>query len=463
MSAGTVDASIPAAVASVSAPTSTRYLRVARIRLTIWYVGVLFILLLIAGVSVYLVLAQVRAETIDSDLRTVAAQTADTYAAELEPRGPVYDATGTALVPTITARASRLDSQGAYSGPYPDVFELVLDTQRFVAINPRNVAIGGLPDEGGVSAAQTGRADIRTVHKGGQKYRLLSQLLKQAGEPVGVLQVGESLRPYENEQHDAALVLVAAGVAALALAALGGMIVAGRALRPAQLSWQRQQAFVADASHELRTPLALIRANAEVLLRSPERPVAENRDLVEDIVVEADHMSVLVTDMLVLARLDAGHLPLRREELDAGRLLKEFAARAGRLLDGRDIRIVVRTLPGITVFADRERIVQVLRILVDNAQRYVDAGGTITLRAQRMRGHVRLSVADTGDGIAPEHLERVFERFYRVDQARGRSEGGAGLGLAIARGIVEAHGGRLILESRLGHGTTAIIELPAAY
>jgi signal transduction histidine kinase len=110
--------------------------------------------------------------------------------------------------------------------------------------------------------------------------------------------------------------------------------------------------------------------------------------------------------------------------------------------------------------ADRDRVLQVLRILVDNAQRYTPAGGRITLTARPLDGRALISVTDTGSGIAPEHLPRVFERFYRADTARTRSEGGTGLGLAIARGIAEAHGGRLSLASVVGEGTTATLELP---
>ncbi|HLZ70365.1 MAG TPA: ATP-binding protein [Dehalococcoidia bacterium] len=439
-----------------SLPPAARYLRNARVRLTVWYVGILFVLLVAAGLGSYLVLARVRAEEVDSDLRSVALDLANRAAtlpaAQASGDGPTY-----AGLLGFDGSASSVNT-----GPHSDVFYVVWPVGGVPDVyTPPNLKLKGFPDSASVNAAvASGHADLRTVHKDGQAYRVLSQIVRRNGQPPDIEQVGKSLGPYQNELRDTALVLAGVGIGALALAAMGGMLVAGRALRPAQLSWQRQQEFVADASHELRTPLSLIRADAEVLLRAPTRPVAENRDLVEDIVHEADHLSALVADLLVLARLDAGQLPLHKSEIDAGELLKELGSQTVRLLAGRDIGLLLRRPRRLVVHADRDRIVQVLRILIDNAQRHTPAGGSITLRARRTGGRVQLSVADTGSGIPPEHRERVFERFYRVDAARGRTDGGAGLGLAIARGLVEAHEGRLWLQSERGRGTTVFVELP---
>lgn len=418
------------------APVALSYLQRARVRLTIWYVGVLALLLVAVGVSVYLVLAQVLKHEIDSDVRAVAASIADREAL-------IQDQPPSTL-----------------AGPYPDVFVMLLDQRGYVSF-PEAIPFPQLPDSAGFNAAQTGRPDLRTVIRSGQRIRLYSQLIYQNGKVAGTVQAGKSLRSYERELNALALVLAGGGFAALLLAAGGGMIVAHRALRPVQQSWQRQQAFVADASHELRTPLAIVRADAEVLLRAPDRPVAENRDLVEDIVQEADHLSGLVADMLTLTRLDAGRLPLQREEFDARELLDDVAAQTRRLLDKRELTVAVEAPPALPMLADRERMLQVLRILVDNAQRYTPGGGRIVLGARRFGGRILFSVADTGAGIAHEDLPHVFDRFYRADRSRARSTGGAGLGLAIARGIIEAHAGRLRLNSAIGQGTTVTVDLPA--
>ena len=303
--------------------------------------------------------------------------------------------------------------------------------------------------------------DLYTITRSGQQYRLLTRPIQSGGQIVGIVQVGKPMRQYDRNLHATALVLAGGGLAALVLAAAGGWLAAGRALRPAQTSWQRQQSFVADASHELRTPLAIVRADAEVLLRSPARTVEDNRDLVEDIIGVTDNLSTLVTDMLTLTRLDAGRLSMEKSEFDARELLDEVAEQTRRLLDGRALNVAVHGRAGIGVVADRDRVRQVLRILLDNALRRTPDGGTIALVARFDRGRACLAVRDTGSGIAPEHLAHVFERFYRADQDRSRADGGVGLGLAIARAIVEANGGRLQIQSRVDRGTTVTVELPA--
>lgn len=423
-------------VARAQSPAPLSYLQKARVRLTIFYVGILCILLAIIGIAVYLVLGRVLSHEIDSDLRAVAASVANRDA----------------LLQTD-------QQQSTFGNPYTDVFVFYLDQHGILTYNA-NLPIEGLPDSGGVVAAQTGQPDLRTVTKSRQRLRLYTQLVRRSdGQVVGTVQTGKSLRPNELELHDIALVLAGGGVVALWLAAIGGMMVAHRALRPVQQSWQRQQAFVADASHELRTPLAIVRADAEVLLRSLRQTIEQNRELVEDIIGETDHLTGMVADMLTLTRLDAGRLPLERAEFDARELLDDVAAQTRRVLDGRSMTLAVEAPASLPVYADRERLLQVLRILIDNAQRHTPDGGQITLAGRSERGHVVLEVRDTGSGIPPEHLGHIFERFYRADTARTRT-GGAGIGLAIARGIIEAHAGRLRAASVVGFGTTITIALP---
>jgi signal transduction histidine kinase len=218
--------------------------------------------------------------------------------------------------------------------------------------------------------------------------------------------------------------------------------------------------LVANVSHELKTPIAAIRAHLENLLDGVERPDPATLQVMLE---QSDRLTRLVDQLLDLSELESGDVPLRREPVEVAALFGQVASEievAGGAAGVRLVREVSDVLPPID--ADRERIHQVLFNLVDNAVRFTPEGGTVAMRATPRRGSILIEVIDTGVGIAPEHLPRLFERFYRVDQARSRGEGGTGIGLAIARSVVEAHGGKLRAESELGRGSTFSFELPAA-
>ena len=220
-------------------------------------------------------------------------------------------------------------------------------------------------------------------------------------------------------------------------------------------AFKRQREFVSDASHELRTPLTVVRGQAELLGRVREDP-DERRRAVEMLLREIDQMNRLVDDMLSLARAEAGEL-VRPRIVELPEFFEDLE-RDLPLLGDRDFR--VDAVPPGTLEADPERLSQVFRNLVANAMRHTDATGRITVSSAARDGRVEFSVADTGPGIPPAQLERIFDRFYRTDEARDRDHGGSGLGLPIARAIVEAHGGRIWAESPPGGGAVVRFELP---
>jgi signal transduction histidine kinase len=238
-----------------------------------------------------------------------------------------------------------------------------------------------------------------------------------------------------------------------------------------------QRRFLADASHELRSPLTAIRMNTEALLRGADADPAEREETLRAIARETDRMGRLVADLLALARADAGQpIEHRRVSLDA--LLLDVYQQERRLADG--VHLTLGDLEQVEVDGDPDRLKQLLLNLVDNALRYTPCGGTVTLSvtgdggrrpaagAPSLPSPVRrppsavVTVADTGAGIAPEHLPRVFDRFYRADPPRTRKTGGTGLGLAICKWVAEAHGGRIEVESRPGEGSTFRVYLPIA-
>jgi signal transduction histidine kinase len=183
----------------------------------------------------------------------------------------------------------------------------------------------------------------------------------------------------------------------------------------------------------------------------------------EVMLAQVERLGRLVDQLLDLSRLESGDVPLRIEKLPLQPLVDDLISEIDVALSGRTVVLrndVPPDLPSIS--ADRERLHQVLFNLVDNAVRFTPAGGSVTVSARRRNGSVEVAVSDTGSGIPPEHLPRLFERFYRADPARGRGEGGTGIGLAIARSVVEAHGGQIRAESEPGRGSVFTFDLPAA-
>jgi len=221
----------------------------------------------------------------------------------------------------------------------------------------------------------------------------------------------------------------------------------------------QQRRFIGDASHELKTPLTIIQGNASLALGEPQTE-AQYRSMLGEIDAAAGTMARLVGDLLLLARSDDGHLGRTRIELLVREVLERAAARGSRS-SGPPIRLDIPD-PSLSLVGSEDELVRLFANLLDNAARHTPAGGCITVSACRDQNTVVVVVADTGEGIAAQHLPHLGERFYRVDEARARADGGTGLGLSICRGVVEAHGGEMAFESVLGQGTTVCVTLPLA-
>lgn len=235
----------------------------------------------------------------------------------------------------------------------------------------------------------------------------------------------------------------------------------GEAFTALQESEAAQRRFVADASHELRTPIAALKGILELLADGAVEDPEVRDDFIRTMQDETDRLGRLVSDLLTLAQLDSGGLELQRSTLAASELLGDVARVMHALAGHADVTLAVDLPDGDVAFdGDRDRILQVLLSFTDNALKHSPSGSTILLRARADAGAVTLEVADQGPGIGPDEAARVFERFYRADSARAGS--GAGLGLAIAKEIVEAHGSTISVESSPGHGTTFGFALPRA-
>ncbi|PJF36161.1 MAG: hypothetical protein CUN49_06870 [Candidatus Thermofonsia Clade 1 bacterium] len=214
-----------------------------------------------------------------------------------------------------------------------------------------------------------------------------------------------------------------------------------------------QRRFVADVSHEMRTPLTTLQGNLDLIKRYGIEAAS-----LEAMESELKRMNRLVGDLLLLAQADSGHLPLREDQVDLDTLVMEVFRQAKLLSQTIEVRLV--ELQAARVKGDSDRLKQVLLNLVTNAIKYTPENGAVMLSLTVEGGYAVLRVSDTGIGIPKEDLPHIFERFYRVDKARDRKIGGAGLGLSIAKWIVEAHHGRISVESELGKGSTFTVQLP---
>ena len=259
----------------------------------------------------------------------------------------------------------------------------------------------------------------------------------------------------EQVKSDAVIVIVAL----IALYAVSSLL-ASWALEPVERAWEGQRRFIADASHELKTPLAVIIANTEILSNDEAIP-AESRRWVESTADEASHMRSLVNDLLELARADEGATSgaMQRTDVDFSDIVDSASLEFDAIAFERVCLIETSIEPDIHLDGDPEWLMRLSKILIDNACKYAAAGTTIDVKLGRNAGHVVLAVTNQGKPIPAEDLPHLFDRFYRSDKARDRETGGFGLGLAIAKGIAEAHGGTISATSSADAGTTFTVTL----
>jgi two-component system phosphate regulon sensor histidine kinase PhoR len=226
---------------------------------------------------------------------------------------------------------------------------------------------------------------------------------------------------------------------------------------------QVRKDFVANVSHELRTPLTAIKGYAEALQDASQDDPAQRSRFLDIIRTHTDRLNLIITDLLLLSKIESGQIPLKREPVKLLALVDRTLGLLRHLIEQKQHKVVTAIPPGLPpILGDEERLGQVFSNLLDNAIKYTPDHGTITITAEVVQDTVEVSVKDTGIGIPPQDLPRIFERFYRVDKARSRELGGTGLGLAIVKHLVEGHGGSVSVESLSGQGTRFRVRLPTA-
>jgi heavy metal sensor kinase len=453
-----------------------------RVRLTAWYAVLLAAIVVALGAFLVVQLRDDLRGRIEGELRLNADQIGRGYSQEgpedfVDVSRTVLPA-GRAAAQVIEPNGHVLITYGALAGPRP-----------MVGADDRSAALGD----------ETRLLDVKLGPDRDERHLALVTAVERKGRRR-VLVVAETLEGVEESVERVLALLLLAGPAALAATALGGWWLARKALRPvermtsqaAQIGIDRlderialprtadeigklavtlnamldrlqrgveeKHRLVADASHELRTPLAVMRTELDVSLR--EREIAPRaREVLESTREEVDHMSRMVDNLLTLAQVDEGRLELLRGRV---RLDEAIEAAVGPLLPlaaAKGIRVDVGGVSS-EAEADPRRLHQVLANYVDNAIKYTRPGGEVHVTSWRRDGEVGVTVTDDGPGIPAQDRVHVFDRFFRVDRARGREVGGGGLGLAICREIAAAHGGRVWVESEEGQGSAFSVALP---
>jgi heavy metal sensor kinase len=350
------------------------------------------------------------------------------------------------------------------------------------------------------SQLRSPRFEILTV--AGRPLRFYSQQIVVDGQPYTV-QVASPLHEALEAMNAFAVMLMFSVPVLLAIAAAGGYWLSRRALDPVdqiasaaqrisienlaarlpvantgdqlqrlsetlnqmfsrlELSVRRIKQFTADASHELRAPITLIRTTAEVAAQHREREAGEYLSALDDILAESERTSQMVESLMLLARADAEKEPIDRHSVDLCHIARAAAEQGEKLAATRRIQFTASVPPGpLPICADVEAVRRAVLVLIDNAIKYSNPGGRVSVSVAAEGTDAVVSVADTGIGMAPEDLPHIFDRFWRADRARSRSQGGAGLGLSIAKWIADVHRGSIQVESTVGQGSVFRLRIP---
>lgn len=443
-------------------PSAAMFARI-RNRLIFWYIGVLAAILLLMGVLLYFTMQNTLLSDVNTRLVEAASAAGIAWQEESvrQPGASCFDQTVQRVYASNTVNLAVpyltcFDTNGnalAQGITYPPTLQNLYQPF-YLDPSLARVALAG----------STGTANDRIDITGVGAVQRYAQVITAPDGSMLVVEVGIPIQEQIVALQTLLVLLFILGAVTILCASAGGIFLAQRALAPAHLAFERQQAFIADAAHELRTPLTMLRANAEVLLRGRKHLDPDDVFLLEDIVAESAHMGALTNNLLTLARLDSGREVVKRDIVDMVDVAKAIVRQAGSLADERGVSLQLQSSADLALaLGDDILLNEVVLILVDNAIKYNTPNGRVILHVDTNASQVVLHIEDTGIGIAQQDLARLGERFYRPDKARSREMGGAGLGLSVARRITAMHNGTLTFLSVPSEGTVATLSLPAAH
>jgi two-component system OmpR family sensor kinase len=470
-----------------------------RLRLTLWYVGAFSLVLILFSGGVYFVVKRILRERLDANLRLTLQVTRSAVVRRRAAGSPL-------AIPGVGGDVGHASVAEAIDAPrFPGQIITVLDPNgRLLTRKPVSSALAfRLPVPLHASSVPQFYELPESNSEADDSCRGIYQQIAAGSDVPLTLLVTDSMEPIGDQLDTLQDVLAIASVVALMLAGSGGWLLARQSLSPLaamasaaeritaqdlserlpvastdelgrlasrfndllsrlNTSFLQQRQFMTDASHELRTPLSVVRTAAQVALQKPQRSDSEYRQALSVIEQHAGRLSRIVEDMFALTRADMNQLPLDISELYLDELVADTARAFGLLAQGKGVSLTTQDLQEAPYRGDERLVRQMVSNLLDNAIKFTPQGGTVDVQLRQLGENYEILIADTGCGIPDELHARVFERFFRVDNARQgmNGPGGAGLGLAIARSIAELHHGRLTLLHSTREGSSFCISLP---
>lgn len=410
-----------------------------RRQLTTWYIVTFCIILALLGGGLFVIIKGQLAEQLDQSLRDATSELAR------------------------AARIRETESAAATGQVMDAVDELHIPDRQLYLLTPTGKPVKPAQAPAWISSAAVRASREGSINEdhavpGGKMLRLHAEPFRlSSGARMIATAVADRV---ELEDRYAALIGVfgAAAFAALLLVAVGGSILVGKSAKPVEQTMEQMRRFMADAAHELRTPITVLRSRAEIALQQP-RDNDAYVNVLRGVESESIRLGRIVDDLLILARADAGDRPIERNEFQLDDLALDAAAAAGAVAQSRQVGVIVGNLDSARIDGDSELVRRLMMILLDNAIKFTPAGREVRISIFADSSAATLVVEDSGIGIPADQLPQVFDRFYRGDPARGRSEG-AGLGLSIARWIADAHRARINVSSAERNGTRVEVTFP---
>jgi len=281
------------------------------------------------------------------------------------------------------------------------------------------------------------------------------------GGLIGYVRASESMHDLQGTLRRLDWGLEGGVMLALILSSIGGIWLTRQAMQPIEQSFWKLQQFTADASHELRSPLMVIKSNAAVALKYPEGIRESDAEKFRAIASAINQMSALTEDLLMLARTDQTSLQ-KQDSVSLTKILEQLVQLYKTQAEAQQLYLKAELLPELSVLGDADQLTRLFINLIDNALRYTPENGTVNIQTSRTGNTLIIHIQDTGVGIAPDQLAHIFDRFWRADRSRAYWSSGFGLGLAIAQGIAQKHGGMITVSSQLGVGSCFSVQLPTS-